>query len=473
MAPIVKLKGPIKGNNLVSVYSVSVLSQNSTVVNRNLNVKIRLPSTTLRSFNNDDSELSSLDYELNQALQNDEGGEVNQSDSFKVSFRYPSPKRETPSLGMTLTQNSLESPLTSPASALSAPLKVEKVQSVDLEENSNNTTSSASPTTKDLAGYRTIPPNLIIILKREFGLLNETAEELSMIEKIIFTLRDPLSTTKIRLPVKAIVCNHFECFDFDNFCLFNHLPTGIKNVLRKDLIKRSNDLKKRDKKLTNKNKDLNKMDVISLTKSFIYQPNFNTLSNLSNTYPMYKCPICNKSFELNQLFISDIFNYFIKTTPIDIDRIELRDMIKYRIVDDEVTGTNHRNKTEETEEIILLSDDETEEEDNTTEPRTKMKKEQEFGGSTLKREFPDFNPLDPTENGRKQFKGSTPGFDTDLEDDLPIGQRYQDEFDSSNGFNWVYHKKNQFEWNSNHQQSSKPQDEYNGSGSWEDPVTLD
>lgn len=421
MAPIITLKGPKKADNNVSVYSTKVLDQKNT--QQNMNVKIRLSPTTLRNLTeepepeyDDDSELSALDHELNKALFEDSDKENQQKEpNYNVTLKYSlSPERS-----FKLSPNS---PTTSPAASSNTYIKQEP------EPTKTNNTKVRQPT------YRTIPPNLIMILKREFGLLNETVEEMNMIEKIIFTLRDPLTTTKIRLPVKSIICQHFECFDFDNFCLFNHLPMGIKNVLRKDLIRRSNDLKKRDKMLATQSQEFNKMDIYSLTKRFIYQPNFNTLSNLSQNYPMYKCPICNKSFELNQLFISDIFNYFIKTTPMNIDRIELRDMIKYRIVEEEYT------KETDEEEVIVLSEEEND--TNTTDPAPQNSKEHHRDHNS---DHSDHNSIGEPLGGRSKLNSS---------------RSNSDDFSSDDSFEQAYKR-------------YASQHDYTGSGSWEDPVTLD
>lgn len=78
-------------------------------------------------------------------------------------------------------------------------------------------------------------------------LLNDD-EDIGKIEKMIFSLKDPLSATKISLPVKSTICIHFECFDFDNFCKFSHIPEGIKYVCRKDLVKKNFEKKKSEKR---------------------------------------------------------------------------------------------------------------------------------------------------------------------------------------------------------------------------------
>ena len=177
------------------------------------------------------------------------------------------------------------------------------------------------------------------MLYKEIGAFND--DDVNMIQKMVFTLRDPLTATKVNLPVKTIQCQHFECFDLENFCTFNHIPKGVKTLLRKDLVKRNYELKKQERLYKQKyGHNSNPVNIIQLTKA----------NGVSSKAPGYKCPICNCDFKLVQLFISDVFNYFVKTTPKSIDRIELRDMIKYRIVeDDEVESVP--------EEVIELGDE--------------------------------------------------------------------------------------------------------------------
>lgn len=385
MPPVVKLRSPIKLKGRVSTYSVTVLKDDQgkyVKTTSSFHVKIRLSKLTLLSLDND-SDLSSLDQELNRALEDTQQTQVDPE--FLVSFHYkPKATGRRPSLEpvvlvpvvlepvvlvpvvLSLTSVPLSAPLTAPSPSPQAhpqtPTKSEPTAKLEPK------TQSPSPhpshvKVKTEPQYRTIPPNLIPVLKREFGLLNETMEELEMIEKIIFTLRDPLTATKIRLPVKTLTCHHFECFDFENFCVFNHLPPGVRNALRKGLIKKSIDMKKRDKLIYDttmkggSQTEITKAEMASLSEVFKYQPSFNVNPGFK-PHPMYKCPVCNKSFELNQLFISDIFNFFVKCTPADINRIELRDMMEYRIVPEDEVKVTKKHHTPEVDDVIVLSDSE-------------------------------------------------------------------------------------------------------------------
>lgn len=196
------------------------------------------------------------------------------------------------------------------------------------------------PESSDL--YRTIPQNLITTINRELG------EDGGMIEKMIFTLKDPITATRIRLPVRSTACAHFECFDFDNFCEFTKIPAGVKAFIRKDLVKRSFELKQYEKLMQKNDAGRRKLPPPPQWLQPIrhaYLPNI----------PTYKCPVCDTAFPLHQLYISDVFNFFVKFTPSYVHRIEITDRIKYRIIEDEkeMSASAH-------EDIVVLSDDEAE-----------------------------------------------------------------------------------------------------------------
>ncbi|CAH6719512.1 hypothetical protein CLIB1444_02S10264 [[Candida] jaroonii] len=435
MPLLVKFKKS-KGNK-VSV--TSVVSETT----KQIHVRIRLPKRVLEDL--EDSDLSSLEDELNQALTTDSilprtpVKQSTQTDdepkSLNVTLKY-SPR---PSSTFSSFKSNNNTQITEPDKEV----KQEVPEQPNLQ-------ASKQPST--VPGYRGIPPNLTIVLKREFGLLNESSEDLEMIEKIIFTLRDPLSATKIKLPVKSITCSHFECFDFENFCVFNKIPHGIKSILKKDLIRKSFDLKKRDKFLQNTGKDFNPMSIVQLTKNFIYNPGLNEFKNVGVAnqphYPTYKCPVCNNPFELSQLFISDIINYFIKTTPMDINRIELLDMANYRIVDD-----LPQPKKEESHEVVMLDSDD---EIDTNVPEQKdvvlpvLRGFDNNGSNNV--QLPSFNMMN----------SEIPGFSDDSTEEEDYGK--------------IPPPPAKFPSQRNPSQSNLPQRNpptTTGTGSWEDPVTLD
>ncbi|EGW35622.1 uncharacterized protein SPAPADRAFT_58836, partial [Spathaspora passalidarum NRRL Y-27907] len=72
--------------------------------------------------------------------------------------------------------------------------------------------------------------------------------------------------------------------------------------------------------------------------------------------PTYSCPICDTKFMLSGLTISDSYNYFVKSTPKETERIELIGMEKYRLIDDSITA--HIPPEDDEDMIVLSSDDE-------------------------------------------------------------------------------------------------------------------
>ena len=351
MAPNIRLKGPKSSGNKVA-FSTECHIYNGQQIQK-FNLLIRLPSQVLGSLaypftnqietsgtkkqpknntnesikhedgdSNSDSDLSSLDWELNKALSSS-----NTIPSSEITFKAASTSQGTQ----------------------------------DIAKNDSKEADDRS------AGYRTIPKNLISIIKKELGDLGDTDDDLGMIEKMVFTLKDPLSASKIGLPVKSNLCQHFECFDFENFCIFNKIPMGVKNLIKKDLAKRNLDLKKSEKlsKLNQPGHVKYDGHATNTNASFIHFPSFSpSIKGYKHPFaqprvPAYKCPVCNVSFALNQLYISDVFNFFVKTTPKHIDRIELMDMVKYKIIDDSKANwaNTKSHVSHEPEELVILSDD--------------------------------------------------------------------------------------------------------------------
>lgn len=213
------------------------------------------------------------------------------------------------------------------------------------------------------AGYRNIPPNLVNTIQRELNLFYDTGadDELEVVGKIVFSLKDPYSATKIKLPVKATTCRHFECFDMDNFCLFHKLPHGVRNSLKKSLIMKSHESRKLEQLFLKQQQQIANGTLLFKAPGLIY-PLFSEHGQIffseiySRTPPLYKCPLCDEKFALKQLYISDIFNFFVKTTPLSTTRIELVEADRYKILESEFTETK-----EDTPEMVDLSDEEEEE----------------------------------------------------------------------------------------------------------------
>lgn len=221
----------------------------------------------------------------------------------------------------------------------------------------------APPKPRDLPpppGYRNIPPNLVSAIQRELNVFmdNSGQDDLEVVGKVISSLKDPYSATKIRLPVKATTCRHFECFDLYNFCLFHKLPAGVRATLRKSLIIKNNDSRKLEQLFYMQQRKIAEGSLLFKDPGLVY-PLFSEHGQMffsevySRTPPLYKCPLCDEKFGLRQLYISDIFNFFVKTTPKLITKIELVEADRYKIIDDEGGDS-------EEPEVLLVGDSEEE-----------------------------------------------------------------------------------------------------------------
>lgn len=309
-----------------------------------------------------DSELSSLDAELNRTLMS------------STAMHSPPPKTATkaPDVPTQADQNNdtIERVLRNQG------IKEEKLnlEEMDQKLKSQNldewTRLRLENDKKDLEvqakypGYKRVPPNLHSMLYREFVLLFEDTKddddesEFSMIEKVVFSLKDPYSSRKIHVPVKATICRHFECFDFDTFCEYHKVPMITKKQLKKDLVSRRLEVKEKtlllEKHLRQNGGQLPR-NYAPLSKSEqVYH--FNVYNK---TPPLYKCPICDQKFGIKQLYISDLFNYFVKMSPKDAARVELIDKDRYRVMDDSVvTQSMSPIPGMKKEEVFEILDDE-------------------------------------------------------------------------------------------------------------------
>lgn len=216
-------------------------------------------------------------------------------------------------------------------------------------------------------GFRNIPPNLVNAIQRELNFFydSNTDDDVEVVGKMAFSLKDPIARTKIRLPIKATTCRHFECFDFYNFCLFYELSTGTRNGLKTNMLLQSKESRESEEKFYKQQRQIAEGKMLIKTPGLIF-PQFSEHGQMfftdvySRTPPLYKCPLCDEKFGLKQLYISDVFNFFVKTTPAHVTKIELVQNDRYKIIEEEAA-----EKSEENHDVVEL-DDEDDDEDGDT-----------------------------------------------------------------------------------------------------------
>lgn len=307
--------------------------------------------------------------------------------------------------------------------------------------------------------YKVLPRNVSPIVRNE---LHSIEDEFAPVDRMVFSLKDPLGGGRISLPVKSTSCIHFQCFDYENFCLFNKITAATKEITRRNLVQlnrahlarvqqqvnqqpttnSSFQFSPRNSQLPNKGNNPNISNKLPVAlpgsngiHNFLVLPTFHSNFALNNPinnnniynsnggysqsgditsfhnqlgepyiriindpkprvgsrfvtphhkYPMYKCPICDTQFPLSELSISDGFNFFIRATPKEIDRVELLiGLDKYRLIDDNrrTPAAAGENNQQSAEVIVLTSDEEDEDDRNTPlvqAPEVKTKKRFDF-----------------------------------------------------------------------------------------------
>lgn len=233
-------------------------------------------------------------------------------------------------------------------------------------------------------GYRKIPLTYATVMRRELSLFTDLNSEEDMIEKVIFSLKDPYSGAKVKLPIKATSCKHFECFDFESFCKINigKISFNQRYHLKQELINKNHEARRLERLFQEQHKkqtgnQLPRIQIAQKGKIPIYTyPQYSEHGQIFHfalyhkTPPLFKCPICDELFGIKQLYISDVFNYFVKGTPKDVDRIELLDMDCYRIIDGE--GSSNKKAKEE---FIELTDEDLDDEPLTKKAKVEPKSE--------------------------------------------------------------------------------------------------
>lgn len=209
-------------------------------------------------------------------------------------------------------------------------------------------------------GFRNIPPNLVNAIQRELNFFYDanSDDDIEVVGKMAFSLKDPIARTKIRLPIKATTCRHFECFDFYNFCLFYELSRGTINGLKSSMFVQSKESRETEDMFYKQQKEIAEGRLLIKSPGLVF-PQFSEHGQMfftdvySRTPPLYKCPLCDEKFGLKQLYISDVFNFFVKTTPLHITKIELVENDRYKIIEEETI-----EKAEESHDVVDLDDEE-------------------------------------------------------------------------------------------------------------------
>ncbi|CAK9441384.1 uncharacterized protein LODBEIA_P52520 [Lodderomyces beijingensis] len=241
--------------------------------------------------------------------------------------------------------------------------------------------------------HKPLPPNIAPLLKAEFSAL-DAEEDGIQVDHIIFSLKDPLGGGRINFPVRSRFCTHFECFDYNNFCMISKITESTKNITKKNLLKqnyeklskggggataRKTSTRFKQQQPTSGNTAGTNIILPPVGRSIISQkgvqdirlppyvtilndpmPQYNAKFVPANYHQcvFYKCPICRISFPLSALIVSDVFNYFLKSTPLEIQRIELVGLEKFRpIMDEEFYGKSRSKKNKKSNKIGGGGDD--------------------------------------------------------------------------------------------------------------------
>ncbi|KAI5955035.1 hypothetical protein KGF54_001596 [Candida jiufengensis] len=164
-------------------------------------------------------ELRKIDEELIKALEESTNQSQSEMDQPQIKITHPQHNINPPQPKKNHSQISSDTTVTN--------------QSTTTQPNSDQSNQE----------YKSLPPNVLSILEEEMKhtqIDDEEEEDVPLlIDKIIFSLKDPLGGSRIKLPIKSLYCKHFDCFDYENFCLFNKLPEIIKNLTKKTLIQQN------------------------------------------------------------------------------------------------------------------------------------------------------------------------------------------------------------------------------------------
>ncbi|KAI5957675.1 hypothetical protein KGF57_002941 [Candida theae] len=355
----------------------------------------------------DAGEFAELETELNQALNQPQQERRRSSHSRGVDIveaLKASPKRKnSDSKGDETSEMQPTKPISQPLPRPATPTKRRK------------TTKRPTISPRQQPTFKPVPANIVPILESELPHIRageDDDDDGVNIESIIVSLRDSLGGTKIKLPVRSRFCSHFDCFDYENFCLFYRIPASVKDITRKSLIQHKyNEMARRSSSTQTSSQQSQNQSMPQTTYQQLmpYQTNFGSGTDHTSpmviqqlrlapyvkvvdnpmpghnytskfvtpgyeTCPFYSCPICSTKFPLNALQISDAFNYFVKTTAPSVESVELVGSEKYRAIGESESQLNTKNAvTGGTQVLQISSDDEEGDEKERTESATRQK----------------------------------------------------------------------------------------------------
>ncbi|CAN3357872.1 hypothetical protein DICA2_C15148 [Diutina catenulata] len=233
--------------------------------------------------------------------------------------------------------NSLSTPRDSAGASWDPELTAEKKQAqagdAPADASDSDSISEVTPPPKKpvdpSSSLLSIPKTMSDLLAQDLPPIDD------MVSSTVVSLLDPLSVTRIATPVKSLFCVHFECFDFDTFCLHNKISPGIALACRKSVFANS------------------AQRLRTTAAKGALQIARRRYTAVPESAARYQCPHCDRAFTLSQLMLSEPFHYFIKCTRAQVVKVEITDLQHYRPIDDQI----ERQQRELSEDLVVLSDD--------------------------------------------------------------------------------------------------------------------
>lgn len=184
--------------------------------------------------------------------------------------------------------------------------------------------------------YRQVPTDMIEYFVNEMPPMDD------MVATTVGSLLDPYSLTRIVFPVKLTRCIHFECFDLERFCQTYRIPHPMVGAILRELRHLSS----------------RRREGMVAGHMGLYFPTQNAL-NLDRAilfrtkHAMFRCPICDLSFTVSQLYKPESMDYLLQNTASHVKKIEMPDSLQFREVDDSPLTKIATT----TEEVVVIEDD--------------------------------------------------------------------------------------------------------------------